>query len=272
MTSAVTMPQLFNADQRFSILIHALSKKGKSTLSSTAPMPILVLDAEGSWRFIPVRKRYWDPTQEGPPVYDGTWDVCIVTIQQWRTIELVYQWVTQSPHAFVSIVLDSITEVQRRCRMNMKGTEALKIQDWGVLLAVMDQVIRGFRDLTLVRASSVRCVVFIAETKQNSDGRWLPYMQGQISSSLPYWVDVCGFLYADYETDANGQATEEVRRLWIGPNPPPPAPQFESGERVAGRLGYVQTIHRPEIGKVGTDITDWMKTIYELTENVRESV
>ena len=274
MTTLASIPvhQVFNSDQRFSILIHALSKKGKSTLSSTAPMPILVLDAEGSWRFIPVRKRHWDPTVEGPPIYDGTWDVCIVTVQQWQTVELVYRWITQTPHVFVSVVIDSITEIQRRCKMNLRGIEALRTQDWGTLLSVMDKVIRDFRDLTLVHSSSVRCVIFISETKQNVERKYYPYMQGQISDSLPYFVDICGFLYPDYETDANGQATEEVRRLWIGPNPPPPAPQFESGERVGGRLGYVQTIRKPPIGKVGTDITDWMKTIFSITDNVSESV
>lgn len=253
----------FAPHQRLSLLIHAMSKKGKSTLSATAPQPILVLDAEGSWRFIPVRQIFWDPSvSPTPPVYDGSWDVCIVSVSEWRTVELVYNALLRAPSAFVSIVLDSITEIQRRCRQNMKGTEALKIQDWGVLLAVMDKVIRGFRDFCLMPASTVRCVVFVAETRQNqSDGRWVPYMQGQISTALPYWVDLCLYLYPDYELDANGQPTEEVRRAWMGPHQ-----QFESGERVQGRLGYVQTIRKPAIGMVGNDITRWMQTIYGVAE------
>ena len=251
----------FQPHQRLSILVHALSKKGKSTLSSTAPQPILVLDAEGSWRFIPVRQIFWDPVAGPPPEYDGSWDVCIVTVNQWQTIELVYQWITQRPTIFTSVVIDSITEVQRRCKSNLRGTDAMKIQDWGVLLSRMDAVIRGYRDLCLMPTSSVRCAVFIAETRQANDGRWVPYMQGQISNSLPYWVDLCGYLYADYEADENGQPTEEVRKLWIGPSQ-----QFESGERVQGRLGYVQTIRKPLGSVVGTDITDWMRTIYQIED------
>lgn len=253
----------FTVHQRLSMLVHALSKKGKSTLSSTAPAPVLVLDAEGSWRFISARKVYWDPEQGPPPIYDGTWDVCLVAINQWRTVELVYQAFFQYPMPFVSLVIDSITEIQRRCKANMKGTEALKIQDWGVLLSVMDSIIRGFRDLCLHPTSSVRCVVFVAETRFDNDRKlWVPYMQGQISNSLPYWVDICGYLYPDFEADANGQPTEEVRRLWIGPSQ-----LYETGERVQGRLGYWQTIRKPPIGMVGTDITDWMKKIYEVEED-----
>jgi len=260
------MTVTFAPHQRLSMLIHARSKQGKSTLSATAPQPILVLDAEGSWRFIPVRQVFWDPAASAPPIYDGMWDVCIVTVSEWNTVSLVYRWMSQSPAQmpFVSVVLDSITEVQRRCKSNLKGTDAMRIQDWGVLLSVMDQVIRGFRDLCLMPTSNVRCVVFISETRQNTDGRWVPSMQGQIANSLPYWVDICGLLLAEAEADANGQLTQEVRRLWIGPHS-----QFESGERVQGRLGNSQIVRKPSPGQIGQDITLWMQTVFGVYEEVR---
>jgi hypothetical protein len=223
-----------------SILIHAASKVGKSTLTSTTPTPVLVLDAEGGWRFIrthgfrgpALRVTTWNPLTGPPPRHDGTWDVCLVTVDTWQTLLSAYVHMTQSPHDFRSIILDSITEVQRRCKKNLVGTEQMKIQDWGQLLMQMDDVIRGFRDLNL-RPGSVSCVVFISETKLK-DGKWRPYMQGQIGDSMPYWVDICGYLYAEGEVDPhdpNGQATINVRKLLIGTHP-----QFEAGERVQGRL------------------------------------
>lgn len=257
----MTEPQtIFTPQHRLSMLIHAGSKVGKSTLTGTAPKPILVLDAEGSWRFIPVRQVTWDPMQGPPPACDGSWDACVVSVREWETVSQVYKWLTQYETCFTSVVIDSITEIQRRCKANMVGTEALKIQDWGVLLSVMDGVIRGFRDLTLIQNSPVRCVMFVAETRQrNSDDKWVPYMQGQISVSLPYWVDICGYLYPDYALDANGQQTTEFRRLLISPHP-----QFEAGERVQGRLGKSIEIYRAPAGTSGDDIERWMKTIYQL--------
>jgi len=255
---------VFDTHQRMSILIHAGSKVGKSTLSSTAPKPILVLDAEGSWRFIPVRQVHWNPVTGPPPTWDGSWDACVVNVSEWDTVQQVYQWVTQYQTPFVSIVIDSITEIQRRCRQNLVGTEAMKIADWGVILSRMDGVIRGFRDLGLRPELAIRCVIFIAETRQSqSTGKWVPYMQGQIAVSLPYWVDVCGYLYADCELDHNGQPTQEVRRLWIGPSQ-----QWEAGERVQGRLGSVLTVTRPATGGVGTDVEDWMKAVFGITTPV----
>lgn len=243
----------FLTQQRMSWLIHGASKKGKSTLSATCPRPVLVLDAEGSWRFIPGRVKYWDPLREVPPTYDGTWDICVVHVQQWETVQMVYGYLTQWPLPFVSVVIDSITEIQRRCRANLKGTEQMKIQDWGVLLAVMDSTIRGFRDLCLMPQLAVRCVVFVSETRETNTGKLVPYMQGQIATSLPYWVDVCGYLYVDYDPDENGQNTKEVRKLYIGPHQ-----QFESGERVQGKLGNVLTFTKPPEGQTGQEIAFWM--------------
>lgn len=250
----------FDSNQRLSILIHAGSKVGKSTTSATAPKPILVLDAEGSWRFIPLRQVAWNPLHGPPPTYDGSWDACIVTVNEWSTVRLVYDWVAQYQTPFTTIVIDSITEIQRRCKQNLVGAEAMKIADWGVLLAQMDGVVRGFRDLALRSELGVRCVLFVAETRQNQDGKWIPYMQGQIAVSLPYWVDICGYLKPEWEFDGNGQASREVRRLWITPTA-----EFEAGERVQGRLGGAITVTRRPDGRVGTDVEDWMKIVFGVT-------
>jgi hypothetical protein len=250
-------PLIFQEPESLTILIHAASKIGKSSTAATAPLPILVLDVEGSWKFIPARKRYWNPMNEAPPVYDGSWDVCVVNVHEWQTVPMVYRWITSYPTAFTTVCIDSVTELQRRCKQNLKGTEAMRIQDWGVLLSQMDATIRGFRDLTLMPGLPVRCCIFVAETRQGSDGKWKPFMQGQIEVALPYWVDIAGYLYPDYEVDPNGQATAEVRRLLIHPHP-----QYEAGERVQGRLGQVVTITKPPTGQVGTSIIDMMIALY----------
>lgn len=225
--------------QSLSILIHANSKVGKSTLSATAPAPILVLDAEGGWKFMNLRMKEWDPQMGPPPRYDGTWDGVIVNIREWGTVISAYQWLLQAEHDFSSLVVDSITEIQRRCKANLKGTSAMQIQDWGMLLTEMDTIIRGLRDLTLHPVRPLRVVVFVAETRQ-FNGRWKPAMQGQIVDALPYWCDIVGYLFVENANDANGQAGIPVRKLLISPHQ-----LFEAGERVQGRLGDV--VENPNI-------------------------
>jgi hypothetical protein len=243
-----------------SILIHGASKAGKSTVTSTAPLPLLVIDAEGSWKFIreqgfrsgiPLRKKTWDPL-EPPPRHDGTWDVAYVSIDSWESIQRVVGWLSSGQHDFVSIVLDSITELQRRLKTNISGDGVVKGYDgWGAVLARMDQLIRGIRDLTINAYQPVCCVIFIAETVERN-GKWRPYMQGQIATSLPYWVDLCGYLYQSREADENGNMTRKVVNLFIGSHD-----QFESGERVQGLLpdniinpnvsGMLDTIYPEEV-------------------------
>lgn len=244
-------------DRTLSILIHADAKEGKSTLTSTVPHPALILDAEGSWKFIdeagfasgvPLRKKTWNPAIEPIPRHDGTWDVVRVHVDSWQTMQYVYQHLTQSDHDFRSLVLDSITEVQRRCKANIKGGGQMQIQQWGQLLDQMDSLIRGFRDLSAL-PNTLTCVVFVAETKMD-EGKWRPFMQGQIRYTMPYWVDICGYLFT--ELRPNGDKTDKIKRLLVGAGA---NPAYVAGERVQGRLPDI--IDHPNIQVM-------METVYPI--------
>lgn len=238
-----------------SALIHGPSKAGKSTLSFTSPLPLLVLDAEGSTKFIDehgfksgrrLRKIHWNPATEKAPRYDGSWEVCVVQAVTWASIDLAYKRLKMEPHDFVSMTMDSVTEVQRKCKANL-GVSAMQQQDWGRLLDEMDRIIRGFRDLTLMPNNTLQVAVFIAETR-NEDGLWTPYMQGAVKTSLPYWVDICGYVHQVKVKDANGAPTiRQVNMLAAN------HPQYVAGERVQGRL--------PEL-IASPDFTQILRTIY----------
>lgn len=241
-----------------SILIHGASKTGKSTLSATAPTPICVLDAEGGWRFIQnagfqsdvkLRKITWDPDRSlQPPEYDGTWDVCVVTVKRWQTLTNAYLGLTQTHHSFASLIFDSITEAQRRLKNNLRGMEQMRIQDWGELLTHMDRLIRDMRDLVLLPDTTLRVVMFIAETAFK-DGKWRPMMQGQIGNSLPYWMDIVGYLYREMELGPDGQPTQKVLKMLIGQDV---VPSIEAGERVQGLLGDV--VRDPHVSHMLTQL------------------
>lgn len=232
------MERIIEKDRVLSQLIHADAKAGKSTLTSTAPLPHLVLDAEGSWSFIdefgfksgiPLRKKTWDPQREDMPRWDDTWDVCRVHVADWQTLDAVRQHLRQFEFDFVSLTLDSVTEAQRRCKANIRGTGQMQIQQWGQLLDQMDELIRGFRDL-MFQPNPLRVVTFIAETVMK-DGKWRPFMQGQIRDTMPYWVDICGYLYTNMV--AAGELQVKVKKLLIGSGVDP---AYIAGERVQGRL------------------------------------
>lgn len=254
----------FATHERMSILIFGASKVGKSTLAATAPPPILVLDAEGSWRFIgdPQRVVTWNIVSEAMPTYDGSWDICVVHVRDWQTMERAYSYLRQYSTPFVTVVLDSITEIQRRLKANIRGAESMKMQYWGDLLDKMDDLIRGIRDLTLIPSIPLRCVVFTAESIVGKDNKLGPSMQGQISGALPYWVDLSGYFFSGFDVDANGIPTQEVRKLWIGPHA-----GYHTGSRVQLRLGYELIARPPDpTGALGTDIQEWMTRAFRSRE------
>jgi hypothetical protein len=200
-------------------VIHGESGVGKSWLGDTAPAPRLLLDAEGGSRFTTSRKVMWNPIADPPPEPDGTWDTCVVITREFNVVRSVFQWLNSGKHGFKSVVLDSLTEIQQRCRDSVSGTNTPTERDWGTLLIQMDSLIRQFRDLTMHPTNPLECVLFLALTK-DANGKWRPSLQGQIANKLPQYVDVVGYLYVtrlneteEVETDRNGL----VRRLLIAP-------------------------------------------------------
>jgi hypothetical protein len=227
-----------------SMIVHGPSKGGKSTLGDTTPGPRVVLDAEMGSRFTPSRKKRWDPTREAPPEPDGTWDTALVPVHSFNAVLKAYEWLNSGKHPFRSVVMDSVSEVQQRAVDSLVGTAAMQIQDWGTLLRQVSDLVRKFRDLTTNPVKPLDAVLFIAMTKQRQDGTWHPHVQGSLSTVLPYYTDLLGYLAPVPKEDGTS-----VRRLLLGPTP-----GYETGERVGGRLGHF--IDNPRIDEMLTVIRD----------------
>jgi hypothetical protein len=217
-----------------SLLVHGGSKTGKTHFADTAPAPRLHLDAEGGTRFLHSRTIGWDPHQYAPPENDGSWDTCVVYVRRYETMTRVYQWLESGQHPFKSVTLDSISEVQQRCVDELAGTDSMKQQQWGELLRKMSELVRKFRDLTFHPTTPLEAVILVAMSRQ-IDGRWVPYVQGQLATTLPFYIDVIGYFYVQVVTDNETGHERTVRRMLVSPHP-----QYEAGDRT-GRLGEVLT-------------------------------
>lgn len=217
-----------------SFLVHGPSKAGKSFLGDSAPGPRLFLDAEGNTRFLRSKKIKWDPTTGGPPEYDGSWETCVVRIRDFGTLSYAYQWLAAGHHPFRSIILDSISEVQQRCIDAIAGTDPMKTQNWGELLRKMSALVRQYRDLLDHPVNPVDCVILTAMTKVDQNGKSFPFVQGQLATSLPYYIDVIGYLSAQITED-----NQFVNYLLTKPHP-----LYEAGDRVGI---YERVITSPRI-------------------------
>lgn len=235
-------------ERSLSILIHGASKAGKSTLSVTSPVPRLICDVESASRFLPIKRVYWDPATEKPPVYDGTWDTCVVPTRDWSTVEKVYQWLASGQHEFKSFIIDSISELQSRYIESIAGRRQLTQQQWGDAYRAVGGLVRDIRDLTMHPSKPLECIVLTAMTRKLDD-KFRPWCQGQLQSVLPYLMDSVGYIYVDHEVDELSGESREVRRLLTRATA-----EFEAGERVGGAWPVVIT--DPNLTMMISDIFD----------------
>jgi len=216
-------------------IIYGPSKSGKSTLAATAPYPRLILDVEGGARFLPIVPTVWDPMREAPPEADGTWDTTVVLVRDYETVLKAYEWLRSGRHQFKSLVIDSISELQVKCIDNIAGQDQMKMQHWGELLRHMGNLLRDLRDLTMHPTNPLEAVIMTAMAKEGQDGRFKPYLQGQLATQAPYFYDMLGYLRVEeWPNPDPSQPPLKFRRLYVE------STDFaEAGERVQGRLGSV---------------------------------
>lgn len=228
-------------DETLSFCLHAWAKVGKSTIGGSGPPPSLIIDAEGSTKFLLMRRKKWDPWREPPPVWDGTWDAAVVTIRKIEDMIKVYEVLMMGQHWFNTIVIDSISEIQRKLKTALRETKSAEGWDlWDMILVQMDAVLRGIRDLQDHQTRPVPVTIFVSETMTNKSGKLVPNMQGKIGTTLPYLFDVIGYMEMVPLTGLDGSIqidsfTNQVvqgRRIHIVQSP-----KWEAGERVQMRLG-----------------------------------
>lgn len=213
------------SDRTLTMLEHGLAGAGKTTHLCTGPKPLLLLDVEMAGRFVKGRKTKWNPLEETPPVNDGSWDICVVQVTDFKKAQAAYEYLKSGKHPFKSVVLDSVSELQSKAVELIKGRQQFQTQDWGKLLSIMSFFCKDLRDL----AAQDDTIEFIgvSATSRDYDGIIKPYLQGQIQSQAPYWFDITGYLYVQQVQDTTTGEIVDTRNLLIGNHP-----NYEAKSRV----------------------------------------
>lgn len=186
------------------ICIYGDSGVGKTPTGHTASAPRLIVDTENGSKFLRGTKVYWDPLREPVPDMSSA-ETCVVHGRDWETFEAVYAVLYSGKHPFRSLVVDSLTELQKRARDKIfesgeaqggSATDAMNQQRWGVLLIRMETVVRELRDLSMNPVKPLETVVLIC-LEDLIDGKRKPLIQGKLGKSLPGFVDVIAYVSAD---------------------------------------------------------------------------
>lgn len=185
-TKVTDGPTLFN------ILVYGESGSGKTTLAGSADaVPemrrVLIIDVEGGT--LSLRTRY--PNVES------------VRIKSWQDMQRVYDELYLGTHGFNTIVLDSLTEIQKMSMDTImrklveqheeRDQDVPGIREWNINIEQTRKFVRLFRDLPIN-------TIFTALSKTDKNPRTgvsktKPYLSGKVADEVAGFLDIVAYLY-----------------------------------------------------------------------------
>jgi DNA polymerase III delta prime subunit len=158
------------------VVLYGPPGSGKTTMGASFP-DVLFLSAESG--LLSVRDK----------------DIDVWTIEGWKDLEEAYEFLRKGDHAYKSVVIDSLTEAQKKLHEHIIREfpgkrrdygDLMSQSDWGYAIDRMRKMCRAFRDLPMN-------VVFIAlDQQEQGEDEVLtkPALSGKtLSAELLGWVD-----------------------------------------------------------------------------------
>jgi uncharacterized protein YllA (UPF0747 family) len=126
-----------------------------------------------------------------------------VKVLDWATLEAMYQWLVKLGNnaPFRSVIIDSLTEMQKRLMDQIAGTAQPSLQQWGDMGRRLQDMIRKIRDLSLIETKIQPIVVICLSHRRDDQVR--PMISGQTELVLPGYFDVVGFCVTGQDDTTN---------------------------------------------------------------------
>lgn len=135
---------------KISVVFYGRSGTGKTTVASTFPKPILLLD---------IREQGNDSIAD----YSDD-EIKVLPIETWDDVEQAYWLLKSGEHPYKTVVLDTVTQLQDICMeqvMEEEGRDFATKQTWGTISGLMKTWLINYRDLT----EDGMDVVFLAQER-----------------------------------------------------------------------------------------------------------
>lgn len=181
------------------MLVYGQPGAGKTVFAGSADAvpqlrPVLVIDIEGGT--FSLREQYPD--------------VKVLRVETWAQMQEVYNDLYTGNHPYQTIVLDSLTEIQKLCMYDVMKYRIAKsdkdldpdipdMQAWGKNIELIRKFVRAFRDLPVN-------TIFTALSMVNKDSKTgststKPSMSGKLADEVAGFVDIVTYLYTIKQGD-----------------------------------------------------------------------
>lgn len=199
------------------MLIHGDPGQGKTFLCGTAAddprtHPVLFVDTEGGT--LSIRNK----------------DVQVVRVQSWQDIQKLVAHLRKGNHPYKSIVVDSLTEMQKTIMSDILKQNQLngnrqhdpdipEQRDWGKNAERVRKVVRAFRDLPDVHVIFT-CLSQEVKDEQTGKVTIKPSLPGKLRDEVPGFIDVVGWLHVMRQTEKQGdkKETKLIRQIMFQPD------------------------------------------------------
>lgn len=193
----------------FNMMFYGDSGTGKTTLAGSADevpamRPVLFIDIEGGTESL----RHSYPEVE------------TVRVTTWKEMQNVYNVLYEGKHGYKTVVLDSLTEIQKFNMYTIMDSVVQKrpdldpdvpsMREWGKNLEQLRKMVRGFRDLEMH-------TIFTALNKSEKDQKtgvtsMKPSLSGKLADEVAAFLDVVCYYYVKQIGDGEDA---EFRRLLL---------------------------------------------------------
>ncbi|SRR6266487_5465549 len=174
------------------MLIYGESGSGKTTLAGSADdVPamrrVLFIDVEGGT--LSLRDRY--PNVE------------TVRVRKWAELQSVYDFLYAGRHDFTTLVIDSLTEVQKTSMDSVmrklveeheeRDADVPGLREWNINLEQTRKFVRAFRDLPV--NAIFTALVQTDKNQKTGASKRKPSLSGKVKDEVSGFLDIVVYLY-----------------------------------------------------------------------------